>query len=83
MNKGRHPRSCQPGNLRERVAPGFALIGLTVDLPDALTEELTKRTPGGFGTSQEIANAVAFLASAGAGYVAGEMYAVDGSLVMV
>ena len=49
------------------VAPGFVLTELTQDLPAALQEELTKRTPlGRFGTAEEIAAAVAFLAGQGA-----------------
>ena len=46
------------------VAPGFVLTELTQDLPEALQAEITDRTPlGRFGTTEEIANAVAFLAS--------------------
>ena len=46
------------------VAPGFVLTELTQGLPDALKEEITARTPlGRFGTTEEVADAVAFLAS--------------------
>jgi len=66
------------------VAPGFVLTELTRDLPDALKDELTKRTPlGRFGTVEEIANAVAFLASDEAAFITGQVLAVDGGLVMM
>ena len=66
------------------VAPGFVLTELTRDLPQNLQDEITARTPlGRFGTTEEIANAVAFLASDEAGYITGQVLAVDGGLVMM
>ena len=66
------------------VAPGFVLTELTQDLPDALKDQITERTPlGRFGTPEEIANAVAFLASDEAAYITGQVLAVDGGLVMM
>jgi 3-oxoacyl-[acyl-carrier protein] reductase len=66
------------------VAPGFVLTELTQDLPEALQAQITERTPlGRFGTTQEIADAVAFLASDEAGYITGQVLAVDGGLVMM
>ena len=66
------------------VAPGFVLTELTEGLPDALKGEITSRTPlGRFGTTDEIANAVAFLASDDAAYITGQVLAVDGGLVMM
>jgi 3-oxoacyl-[acyl-carrier protein] reductase len=66
------------------VAPGFVLTELTRDLPEALQAQITERTPlGRFGTPQEIADAVAFLASDEAGYITGQVLAVDGGLVMM
>ena len=66
------------------VAPGFVLTELTESLPEALQKEITDRTPlGRFGTTEEIANAVAFLVSDEAGYITGQVLAVDGGLVMM
>jgi 3-oxoacyl-[acyl-carrier protein] reductase len=66
------------------VAPGFVLTELTAGLPEPLVAELIARTPlGRFGTTQEVADAVAFLASDEAGYITGQVLAVDGGLVMM
>ena len=66
------------------VAPGFVLTELTQDLPAALKDEITARTPlGRFGETEEIAAAVAFLASDDAAFITGQVLAVDGGLVMM
>ncbi len=66
------------------VAPGFVLTELTKDLPEALQAEITARTPlGRFGTTEEIASAVAFLVSDEAAFITGQVLAVDGGLVMM
>ena len=61
------------------------LTELTQDLPDsAHQDQITARTPlGRFGTTDEIAYAVAFLAHDEAAYITGQVLAVDGGLVMM
>ena len=66
------------------VAPGFVVTELTQDLPEELQDQIRKATPlGHFGSVDDIANAVAFLASDEAGYITGQVLAVDGGLVMM
>jgi 3-oxoacyl-[acyl-carrier protein] reductase len=66
------------------VAPGFVLTELTVGLADEWKQKITEQTPlGRFGTPEEIADAVAFLASDAAAYITGQVLAVDGGLVMM
>jgi 3-oxoacyl-[acyl-carrier protein] reductase len=66
------------------VAPGFIVTELTKDLPTTLTDQIKTATPlGRFGTVEEIASAVTFLASDEAAYITGQVLAVDGGLVMM
>ncbi len=65
------------------VAPGFVPTALTNDLPAELKEASLKSIPiGRWGTPQEIAYAVAFLASDEAAYITGHVLSVDGGMVM-
>ena len=66
------------------VAPGFVHTALTADI---LTEENTAQavaaTPlGRLGTAEDVAAAVAFLASNEASFITGQVLSVDGGLVM-
>ena len=66
------------------VAPGFVLTELTQDLAADLQQMAIDRTPlGRFGTVEEMAYAVAFLASDEAAFITGQVLAVDGGLVMM
>lgn len=65
------------------VAPGFIDTDMTRGLPDAAREALLGQIPlGRLGQPEEIANAVAFLASPGAGYITGETLHVNGGMYM-
>ncbi len=65
------------------VAPGFVATDLTAKLPQELLAELNKRIPlERWGTTEDIAYAVAFLASEQASYITGHVLSVDGGLVM-
>jgi 3-oxoacyl-[acyl-carrier protein] reductase len=66
------------------VAPGFVETELTSSLGDDLKQQILDRTPlARFATTEEIAYAVAFLASEEAAYITGQVLAVDGGLVMM
>jgi 3-oxoacyl-[acyl-carrier protein] reductase len=65
------------------VAPGFVLTDLTADLPEELVRQAIESTPlRRMGQPEEIAHAVAFLASDLASFITGEVLTVDGGLVM-
>ena len=60
------------------VAPGFIETDMTKDLDE---ENLKKTIPAGrFGTSEEVAAVVGFLASEQAGYITGEVISINGGL---
>jgi 3-oxoacyl-[acyl-carrier protein] reductase len=66
------------------VAPGFIATDMTKDLPDAARDTLLSRVPlRRLGTPEDIAHAVAYLASPGAGYVTGATLHVNGGMYMV
>jgi 3-oxoacyl-[acyl-carrier protein] reductase len=59
------------------VAPGFVLTELTSGLPESIQQGIRDATPlGRFGTTVEIADAVAFLASDEAAYITGQVLGV-------
>jgi 3-oxoacyl-[acyl-carrier protein] reductase len=64
------------------VAPGFIETDMTDALPEQLVQEAVARLPlRRLGRSEEIAHAVAYLASEQAGYVTGHVLAVDGGML--
>ncbi|HET9643181.1 MAG TPA: 3-oxoacyl-ACP reductase FabG [Burkholderiaceae bacterium] len=65
------------------VAPGFIGTDMTEALPEAQKAALLQQIPlGRLGTPQEIAHAVAFLASVAAGYITGTELHVNGGMFM-
>lgn len=66
------------------VAPGFVGTALTDVLPQELKDASIKSTPmGRFGKPEDIAYAVAFLASDEASFITGHILSVDGGMVMM
>ena len=65
------------------VAPGFIDTDMTKDLPEAARDAMLSRVPlGRLGTPEDVAHAVAWLASPGAGYVTGTTIHVNGGMYM-
>lgn len=64
------------------VAPGYIQTKMTDGLPDKVKEEMLKRIPlRKFGTPDDVAKAVLFLASDKADYITGQVLVVDGGMI--
>ncbi len=65
------------------VAPGFIETDMTAVLDAAVIDGYKARIPAGrLGTTDDVASAVSYLASDGAGYISGAVIPVDGGLGM-
>ena len=65
------------------VAPGFIDTDMTAALPEASRTALFASIPAGrLGRAEEVARAVAFLASEASAYLTGQVLAVDGGMAM-
>ena len=65
------------------VAPGFIETEMTAVLPEKVRESAVAQIPmGAFGTAEDVAEAVAFLASDSARYITGQTIHVDGGMAM-
>ena len=65
------------------VAPGFIETDMTAKLPANVQEEYRRAIPlGRFGACDDVAELVAFLAGAGAGYITGQVVSVNGGQYM-
>jgi 3-oxoacyl-[acyl-carrier protein] reductase len=65
------------------VSPGFIETDMTAELPEAQQAEYKKSIPAGrYGSAEEVAKVVAWLASDEAGYISGAVIPVDGGLGM-
>ncbi len=66
------------------VAPGFIRTAMTDVLPDDVKANLLSKIPEArLGEAQDVANAVAFLASEEAGYITGQTIHVNGGMAMI
>jgi 3-oxoacyl-[acyl-carrier protein] reductase len=65
------------------IAPGFIQTDMTAVLPDVVKQAALDFIPvRRFGTVDDVARAVAFLASDDAGYISGQVLCVDGGMAM-
>ena len=65
------------------VAPGYIRTAMTDALKDEIKEKMTAVIPlGSFGEAENVADAVAFLASDLSSYITGQTLLVDGGMVM-
>ena len=65
------------------IAPGFIETDMTDAIPEKIREGMLETIPlRRGGKAEDVANAVAFLASDDAGYITGQVLKVDGGMVM-
>ncbi|NTU41545.1 MAG: 3-oxoacyl-[acyl-carrier-protein] reductase [Nitrospirales bacterium] len=65
------------------VAPGFITTAMTDALPENIKQEMMKAIPmNRFGTVDDVAHAVTFLASPEAGYITGQVIHINGGMYM-
>ncbi|MYF65794.1 MAG: 3-oxoacyl-[acyl-carrier-protein] reductase [Chloroflexi bacterium] len=63
------------------VAPGFIATQMVDSIPEELQAQIRERIPlGAFGTPEDVAGCVAFLVSADAAYITGQVLSIDGGL---
>jgi 3-oxoacyl-[acyl-carrier protein] reductase len=66
------------------IAPGFIPVERHADVPDEVTDAYLASVPAGrMGTPQDVAHAVSFFASEGAGFLTGQRLVVDGGRGLV
>lgn len=71
------------GIMANAVAPGFIQSRMTDELSEEVQEEMLEAIPlDEFGTPEDVANVVSFLASSKADYITGQVINVAGGMVM-
>lgn len=84
MTKSLAREVAQRGITVNTVAPGFIVSNMTNSLPDKYKEAAVQEIPQGcFGTPEDVAHAVAYLASNQAGYITGHTLHINGGMLMV
>lgn len=84
MNKCLAQEIASRGITVNSVAPGFIKTAMTDVLPENVKVELMAKIPlARLGEAQDIANAVAFLASDEAAYITGQTIHVNGGMAMI
>ncbi|MCH7605711.1 MAG: 3-oxoacyl-[acyl-carrier-protein] reductase [Chloroflexi bacterium] len=64
------------------LAPGYVTTGMVEQLPEEARQKILSRIPmGRFGKAEDVAEAVVFLCSPGAGYITGQVLTIDGGLI--
>ncbi|MFC1972280.1 3-oxoacyl-ACP reductase FabG [Chloroflexota bacterium] len=64
------------------IAPGFIVTDMTEKLPQETKDDILSRIPlNRFGTPDDVADLVAFLASERAGYITAQVICIDGGVI--
>lgn len=83
MTKSIVREAAKKGVTANCIAPGFIMTDMTEGLPEQVKEAAKQAIPARkFGTPDDVAKAIAFLASDDAAYITGQVIAVDGGMSM-
>ena len=64
------------------LAPGYITTAMVDELTEKTQAKILERIPmGRFGTPEDVAEAVIFLCSDGAGYITGQVLTIDGGMI--
>ena len=64
------------------LAPGYIATSMVEKVSEEVQEKILDRIPmGRFGTPEDVAEAVTFLCSEGAGYITGQVIVIDGGII--